>query len=268
MVRLSERLLAIASCIKKGESIADIGTDHGLLPIFLHENDICSKYILCDINEGPLLKARENIERHILGAPMDLRLGDGFSLIDKGECDCAVIAGMGGKLIISILENDMDKTMSFKKLILQPRNAQEKLREWLYTKGFTILDEHLAREGRYICEIIVATRAGVGLEEESKSVVLSIDKDLIFEISNLLIIKKDPLIFDLIQQKINIERDILSEIYRGGGGKSDRLPDVQRRLDLLEKLLQDLTLEIPCDAEIKDYANYKGERKTENGGVR
>lgn len=236
MVKLSERLAKIVSCIGQGDSVADIGTDHGLLPIFLCQKNISSQVILSDINEGPLIKAEENIRKFLPGIKMDLRLGDGLSPIDEGECNCAVIAGMGGKLIINILEKDIKKASSFKKLILQPRNAQKELREWLDINGFNIIDEHLAREGNYICEITVATKESVNNTLNNMPLPTEI-WSLSREISPLLLVKKDPLLPDFIRQKIRIDRDIIAEISCGGGGQ-EKLPQIENHSKLLEKLLE------------------------------
>ncbi|MGI6752346.1 MAG: tRNA (adenine(22)-N(1))-methyltransferase [Anaerovoracaceae bacterium] len=236
MVRLSERLEIIASCITKGDRVADIGTDHGFLPIYLYQKELCSQIVLCDINKGPLDKARENISKHLPGEKMDLRLGDGLDPVRLGECNCAIIAGMGGRLIISILEKNLEKALSFDKLILQPRNGQVELREWLIVNHFSIRDELLAQEGNYICEIIVATgKPGEGIVEFPD--VPEEIKKLSREISPLLFIKKDSYLPDLIRQKIRIDRDIMDEISRGGGGE-DRLPMVIEHRNLLERLLE------------------------------
>lgn len=245
MIKLSSRLAAIASCIDRGETVADIGTDHGFLPIFLYQSGTSPRVVLCDINEGPLQKAKEHIEQLAPSGAFELRLGDGLSPLKPGECDAAVIAGMGGKLIASILENGWDVVCSMKKLILQPRNAQDKLRKWLIQKGFVIMDELLAEEGRYVSEIIVAGMNGNAGEGRK----LSAEPELQFEISPILFDRRDPLLPVFIKQKLAIETDILREIYTGGGGTEDRLPDVRKREAALRRLLDLAEKGIPgCEA--------------------
>ncbi|NLC52170.1 MAG: SAM-dependent methyltransferase, partial [Firmicutes bacterium] len=148
-MRLSDRLNTIASYIKKGESIADIGTDHALLPIFLWKKGICKKIIISDINEGPLEKARANINRLCPDMDVDIRKGSGIETLLNNEVDTVIIAGMGGLLIIDILGYDINKARSFGRYILQPRNASDKLRVWLYKNNFDIIDERLVQEGKF-----------------------------------------------------------------------------------------------------------------------
>ena len=115
MIKLSERLETIANLIDKNETMADIGTDHGFLPVALWERGICKKIILSDVNIGPLEKASENIHTTNPGIQFDLRLGNGLETILKGEVTTLVIAGMGGVLITEILAADLQKSKSFEK---------------------------------------------------------------------------------------------------------------------------------------------------------
>ncbi len=156
MNRLTDRLQLIAGQIDNGETMADIGTDHGFLPIYLKENDISPAVIMCDISEPSLAKAKAAAGAYQFGGDVDFRAGDGLKVLKSGEVDDIVIAGMGGMLIKDILDADMDKTCSFKKYILQPRNNAGLLRYWLISSGFTILSNRLVREGKFICEIITA----------------------------------------------------------------------------------------------------------------
>ncbi len=152
-MKLSERMRKIA-CLVRGGSCADIGTDHGHIPIWLSLEGRCGKLILTDIAEGPLQKARENIAG--LGANLsDLRLGAGLEPLEAGEAETVIIAGMGGELIASILEKDPVKTFSFSRFVLQPRSREAALRMRLEKMGLPVTGEYLVREGRRICQIIV-----------------------------------------------------------------------------------------------------------------
>lgn len=154
MNELSNRLKAIALEINHGETMADIGTDHGFLPLFLWQMGICPKVILTDVSQGSLEKAMENCEKQQPGKLFDCRLGDGLQVLGAGEVDAVVIAGMGGILIAEIMGEDMAKTKSFGKFILQPRSAVGELRHWLFHNGFSVTGESLVREGKFICEIL------------------------------------------------------------------------------------------------------------------
>ena len=166
MMKLSPRLKKIAEQINAGETMADIGTDHGFLPIYLWENKICPKVIMADISSGSLSKARENCEMYDPDARFDLRLGSGIEVLKEAEVDAVVMAGMGGILMTEILEKDVKKSLSFRKLILQPRKDVGKLRYWLFNNGFSITNEALVREGKYICEIITAVPKEVAITRQ------------------------------------------------------------------------------------------------------
>ena len=155
-MKLSERLNRLAEQIEKGETVADIGTDHGYLPIFLYKTGKSPKVIFADISEGSLDKARECCKELCPGEKFDFRRGDGLDILENGEVDAVIIAGMGGLLMADILEWDIEKTCSIKKFVFQPRNNAGYLRKWLLERNFIIKEESLVREGDFICEIITA----------------------------------------------------------------------------------------------------------------
>ena len=99
-MKISERLKEIASMVTTGNTVADIGTDHGYVPVYLCKNNISNHIIAMDINEGPLKIARQNIKRAELEDKVDIRQSAGFENIKPGEADTAIIAGMGGELIV------------------------------------------------------------------------------------------------------------------------------------------------------------------------
>lgn len=157
---LSDRLQAIADFVLPCESIADIGTDHGFVPIVLLESGRVPFAVLSDINEGPAEKAKSHLAEHsIPESRYALRHGDGLLTVEPFEVSTVIIAGMGGENIIDILAFDIAKTKSFKRLILQPRKRPDLLRKWLYENGFLIIHEKLVKEQEKICEIIVAEPA-------------------------------------------------------------------------------------------------------------
>ncbi len=200
MIRLTERLQKIADGIHIGERVADIGSDHGYLPIYLWEKRISNHIIVTDIKKSPLNIAKKNIRGYISKEVMDFRLGSGLEILENAEVDTAVIAGMGGLLIMDILSKDISKSLSFKKIILQPRNAQDKLRKWLVQNGFKIAEENLAKEGKFICEIITVIP---GKDKELE--------DIYYEIGIKLLENKDPLLEKFILKKIEIEKNILKD---------------------------------------------------------
>ena len=150
---IDPRLLSAASFVRAGAVFADIGTDHGYLPIFLLSEGRIRRAVLSDVNEGPLNKARENVSLAGYDAACEFYLTDGAaSLSDCGITDYA-ICGMGGELIAEIISRAPHLCDEGVRLILQPMSRQEHLRRALYRLGFSIIDERYSvSDGkRYVC---------------------------------------------------------------------------------------------------------------------
>lgn len=215
-MKLSKRLDKIASFVKNEAKIADIGTDHAYIPVYLVKKQIASKAIACDVNEGPLEIAKKNIKDNNLSDKIETRIGSGLKPIKIGEIDTAIIAGMGGLLIGEILEASMDVAKSLDKLILQPMVAQEELRIFLKEKGFKIEKEALVKDDGKMYEIIVAKK---GHEEDKDSIYFDIGKKLIEDKDPLLneflnnkIAKYEKLVYNLSKQK-NFKEDDKYNLY-------------------------------------------------------
>ena len=159
-MKLSARLEKIVDLVGKDVRLADIGTDHGYIPIELLKSEKINYAILSDINKGPLENARKEIERQGLVNKTDLRLGSGLEVLDTNEVDQVIIAGMGGILISDLIEKKLDLCKKLDKMILQPMQAQEDLREYLNMRGFYIIEEHLVKEDFRIYEIMEVVYRG------------------------------------------------------------------------------------------------------------
>ena len=138
---VDNRLLKIAGMIRQGDRVADIGTDHAYLPVFLIKEKLASTVYACDVSDGPLFNARTNIERSGVEG-ITLRKGDGLGAVAPDEVDTVVIAGMGGDLIARIIADAEWVKNERYELILQPMTAVEDLREFLCKNGFSILKEN------------------------------------------------------------------------------------------------------------------------------
>lgn len=155
MPHLSLRLETIASLVPLGARVCDVGTDHGLLPIYLKQKGIAKSVIATDLNKKPLENARKNIEGSgVLG--ISLRLCDGLSGVAPDEADTVIIAGMGGEVIVHILKNcEWIKSESLH-LILQPTTSAEVLREFLTANGFEIISETPVSENKKLYSVMNA----------------------------------------------------------------------------------------------------------------
>ena len=141
LFKLDNRLLACSKFIKKNSNIADIGTDHAYLPIWLIKNNLISHAIACDLREGPLLNAKNNIDKYGLKEYIEMRLSNGLENVNATEVDTIVIAGMGGEIIAKIINDAPWLKNSNKNIILQPMSNDEFLREFLKIQNFEIIDE-------------------------------------------------------------------------------------------------------------------------------
>ena len=153
----SLRMEEIAAQVSPASVVADIGTDHGIIPALLLESGRAKYVIATDISEPSLDKARTLFRMRRLSEKTDCRAGDGLLVLRPYEADCLIISGMGGLLIAAIIEQGMRVAKSAHSLILQPNTAQPELREFLFTKGFVAEKEILCEEHGKFYEIIVAS---------------------------------------------------------------------------------------------------------------
>ena len=154
LFQLDSRLQLCASMVRENCKLADIGTDHAYLPIWLVKKEIIPKAIAADINMGPLQKAAFNIRRYSIGKKVDARLSDGLELIFPNEVDDIVIAGMGGELISTIIEKAPWLKDQEKHLILQPMTSELELRNYLTQNGFAVKQEQAVRDGERIYTVM------------------------------------------------------------------------------------------------------------------
>ncbi|MBR0311661.1 MAG: SAM-dependent methyltransferase [Oscillospiraceae bacterium] len=155
-LRLQPRLQCLADCVPRGTRLADVGTDHGYLPVWLLRHGRIASAIASDINAEPLAHARRTAVGY--GVSLDLRLCAGLDAIAPDEVDTVAIAGMGGETIIAILSAAAWDWRG-KTLLLQPMTKAELLRRWLAEHGFRIASERLVRDKGTIYPVL-AVEAG------------------------------------------------------------------------------------------------------------
>lgn len=149
-MQISKRLKAVAGLVSPGKVLADVGTDHGYVPIYLVQNQVVENAIAMDVRKGPLSRAMEHIEAFALDQKIETRLSDGLAALNPGEADRIVIAGMGGALMIRIMEDGLEKINRNTEIIMQPQSELAAVREWLAMHAFQILEEEMIYEdGKY-----------------------------------------------------------------------------------------------------------------------
>lgn len=160
MINLSERLLSVAGLAGSCKTVADVGTDHGYIPVYLVLSKKAERAIAMDVNQGPLRRAKEHILQYGLEKQIETRLSDGCSALRPGEADVIVIAGMGGALMQRILAQGKETAQSAGKLVLQPQSEVMAFRQFLAAGGYRITAEDMVlEEGKYY-PVIAAEYAG------------------------------------------------------------------------------------------------------------
>lgn len=150
------RLLCLAGMVPQGIPLADIGSDHAYLPIYLVQNGKIPFAIASDIGDGPCRAAARSVRRAGLGGRIQVRRGDGLSTVKRGEAGTIAIAGMGGETIVSILKEAAWVKEEGLCLLLQPMSRGETLRKWLFAEGFAIDEEHIAEDRGHLYAVMRA----------------------------------------------------------------------------------------------------------------
>lgn len=157
--KLSQRLKVVADFVPQNSRVADIGSDHAYLPVYLMKQKQIEFGIASEVAKGPLDNAIQEIKAEGLSDRIDTRLADGLlSVQPEDKIDCVTIAGMGGTLIKNILENGKSHLSGNELLILQPNVGENRLRTWLMNNQYEISDETILREDGHTYEIIVAKK--------------------------------------------------------------------------------------------------------------
>lgn len=206
-VRLSQRLKQLAEMVSQGNSVADVGCDHGFLSIYLIQQGISPRVIAMDVRKGPLAGADAHVAAYGLGEYIEIRLSDGLGAIRPAEADTLVLAGMGGRLMQRILSAEPEKTRSFKELILQPQSEIAEFRSFLRREGYVVLQESiLYEEGQYYFPIKAEYRP----EADSGREVSSRQQELFDAYGELLIRRKDKMLIRYLEER----RDKLTELKK------------------------------------------------------
>jgi len=211
-MKLSKRLTAVADMVTAGHVIADIGTDHGFIPIQLIKTGKCPRGFAMDIGQGPLDRAIEHVDAEGLNNKIECRLSDGFDKLNICEADTAVIAGMGGDLIASIITSKPGIT---KEIVASPHTHPELVRKALHDCGYSIIDENMIEDMGKFYVIIKGE-----LSQES-----DIYTDLEYLFGKILLERKNT----ILKQFLEIEK----KRYKNISQKEDYLNIINNALELM-----------------------------------
>lgn len=224
-MELSKRMYAVASLVTTGNRIADIGTDHAYIPIFLIQEQRIPSAIAMDVNEGPLMRAEEHIREYALEDRIETRLSDGFRKLKVGEADSAIIAGMGGNLVMRILKEHWNITCSLKECVLQPQSEIAKVRAFLLEEGFLFIEEDMVLDDEKYYPMMKVVPLSQKRNTESWT-----ETQLRF--GKLLLEKQHPVLYQYLQREERIHRQILKSLESKDGERIE-----QRKKELEEELL-------------------------------
>ncbi len=213
----------VADMVTKGNVAADIGCDHGFVSIYLVEKEICPRVIAMDVNEGPLLRAKEHVSERGLDKRIDIRLSDGIDQLLGKEADSILIAGMGGRLIIKILSDHFDKVKDLKEVILQPQSELHLVRHFLAERGMTIVQEDMVEEAGKFYPCMKA------VWQEKKAEYTEIEEWY----GPLLLETKHPVLYRYLLKERDMFEQITEDIRKnakGGSTEDIKAENIQKRI--------------------------------------
>ena len=227
-MELSKRLQAVADLLSAGMRLADVGTDHGYIPIYLVETGKTPSALAMDINDGPLLRAEEHINIHGLQDKITVRKSDGVKALQIGECDSVNIAGMGGALAIRIMEDGKGIFKSLQEFVLQPQSELDKVRQYLCANDYRIIDEDMVLEdGKYypMMKVINAST-----EKYSKAEL---------QYGKKLLEKKHPVLKQFLEKEKIAKKQIIKNLEHGEGEHiQKRIEELRLELEYIKEALR------------------------------
>lgn len=230
-MKLSKRLQYVASYIEKGMSIADIGTDHAYLPCYVISQGISPFAVAGDVVDGPYQSALRQVAQSGLTDKLKVRKGNGLDVIQPGEVECIVIAGMGGTLITDILMDGHEKLTEINRLILQPNIAADNVRRWLWNNNWNIVAEELIEEDGKFYEIIAA-------EPNKGKKVHMTEKEIL--LGPYLLKKKHAAFQKKWQQELKQWENVLRQLEQASETDKivDKRQEIQQKMSIVQEVLK------------------------------
>lgn len=227
-MELSKRLNAVAAMVTSGHVVCDVGCDHGYVSIFLVKTKKCPKVYALDVREGPLERARQHVEAYACTEYIEIIRSDGMKEMPSGIADTLILAGMGGRLVIKILSESMEKIRKMKELVLQPQSEIGLVREFIRKEGFALADEDMVEEdGKYypVMRAVWDSKTGDFCENNEKQAVLD-------KYGPILLAGRHPVLKEyLLREEILLE-EIKRKLEESGGSTEQTK---RRRLKLEEE---------------------------------
>lgn len=240
-VILSERMCTVAQMVTSGNTVCDVGCDHGFVPIYLVQHGISPRVLAMDLREGPLGAARGHVAAYGLQGQIETRLSDGLHNYKNGETDTLICAGMGGGLIRRILEQEREKALSFQEMVLQPQSEIEQFRRFLREEGYSILEEKILEEDGKFYQIIKAVPGHGEVSLKGSPFPYETEKELCKltdKYGPILMQERTPVFLSFLDREAAVYKKILEELSKQGFGDERR----RKRYVQVEALLRENSL--------------------------
>ncbi len=228
-VRLSKRMQLVADMVQE-KSVVDIGCDHAFVAIYLAQKPAMERVIAMDVKTGPVDIAKANVAAYKLADKIDVRMSDGFDKLSVGEADAAVIAGMGGYLMIDILEAGKTHLKNGISLVLQPQSDIPEVRRYLNSVGYTIEDEDmLIEDGKYYTIMRAVPRVENTVEYTADD----------YNYGPILLTKKHSVLKEYLEFFIEKNLTLIEKLKATGSEKSkERVRQLSDELDYSKNILE------------------------------
>ena len=228
-IELSKRMTAIAEMVPKCGVVADVGCDHGFVSIYLIQKEVAGKVIAMDVNKGPLERAKEHVEERCLQGYIQLRLSDGLEkVVEEDQVDAVVIAGMGGVLMVRILQDALvERGLHIPQLILQPQSDPALLRSFLRGHNYTIVEEKMVCEDAKYYQMLRAVHRAAPVPQADYESALS------DAFGPLLLKEKNPVLSQYLKKEIIKFENIIKTMQE----KQSQDEQVSKKLEFLKEAL-------------------------------
>lgn len=256
-MKLSKRLEMVASFVPEGSCIADVGTDHGFVPIFLAQKKRIRHGVAIDVKQGPLRRARDHIQNYGLEKILETRLSDGVKELNSGEADTVIMAGIGGQLTIHILEDGKPLWDTIDHWILSPQSDVEKVRRYLAEHGFAIEREEMVKEdGKYYI-VMDVVKGSMDLLQPWESFY-----------GPILIRNNHPVLKEFLEQEKKSLKEILKNLSEETSEKArERTEQLKQKLTWIQTA-QTAMDNRETDKNERQEAEIEGERMEKSTGER
>ena len=229
-VDISARMRALTRLVTPGRIVCDIGCDHGFVSIYLVQKNIAPKVFAMDVRSGPLSQAQSHIEQYGLVNEIETRLSDGLTKLAVGEAECMVCAGMGGPLMIKILEEGRAQALAMKELVLQPQSEIEEFRVYLRTNGYHLVEEDMVFEdGKYYPMMKVVPVSDPVSDQQGAKEQVVFDR-----FGEYLLKQKNPVLKQYLDFSEEMTETLIARLKEQSGERAQaRLPKLEQDLELI-----------------------------------